>query len=305
MNMKIWIVGSSGMLGSTIFSALLSQNIETFGTDSKEVDITSFENIENYVEDKNFTHIINCSAYTKVDEAERNEKLAYGINAYGVKNLAKVSRNIKAKVLHFSTDYVFSGDKNSPYAEEDVPSPKTIYGKSKLLGEEFLLSEAIDPCIIRTSWLFGAKGKNFVKTMIDQLQKKEELQVVSDQRGRPTFCEDLAQAAISVLSFSGIFHFANDLALSWYDLTKIIFEKLEPFGEQSLAKIRCKKIVPVLSKNYPTFATRPAYSVLSTKKIENTLQIKAPSLLCALEKYISSEIKGIKGSLLQRGPSPF
>lgn len=324
--MKIWVVGATGMLGSAIFLLLRSRDIDVFGTDSKEVDITSLANIENFVEDKGFSHIINCSAYTKVDEAERNEKPAFAVNAYGVKNLALVSKQIKAKVLHFSTDYVFSGEKRSPYLEEDVPSPSTVYGKSKLLGEEFLLSEAKDSCIIRTSWLFGFRGKNFVKTMVDQLQKKEEVQVVFDQTGRPTFCDDLAEAALSLLPYSGIFHFANDKILSWYDFTKLILDKLEsvglegkfpsksefhsnilhsfrlksfgkkssiphlflskPLEEKRVGKIRCKKIIPVLTKDYPSLASRPLYSVLSTQKIENTLKIKAPSLLDALENYI-------------------
>lgn len=286
--MNIWLVGYSGILGSSIYSLLQSKKINVSGTRSTDIDITSLSDIRRYVKKKDFTHIINCSGYTDVDTAEENKKKAYGINAYGVKNLAEVSLEIGAKVMHFSSDYVFSGNKNEPYVEEDLPDPETIYGKSKLLGEKFLLSIAKDPCLIRTSWLFGFAGKNFVQKIIDLLQEKEEIFIVSDQIGSPTFSDDLAGASLDLLSFSGIFHFANDNSLSRYEFAKMILNYARKFY-----KIKCKKIIPVSTKKYGAKAKRPLYSVLSTKKIEDVLQKKVPSFEKALNLYISFYKKNI------------
>lgn len=278
--MKIWVVGSSGMLGKSIVSQL-PHTACVFKTQSSDVDITRISDILGFVKGKDLTHIVNCAAYTDVDSAEKDEKKAYEINALGVKNLAEVSLNIGAKIIHFSTDYVFSGKQSHPYEEEDLREPKTVYGKSKLLGEQFLFSLAKDPCLIRTSWLFGLGRKNFVRTIIELIQKKEEISVVADQIGRPTFSLDLAKAAIDLLSSSGIYHFANDKVLSWYQFSEMIL---------SLAKqyfpVRCKRILPITSKEYGALAQRPLYSVLSTKKIETFLKGKIFSLEESLKDYI-------------------
>jgi dTDP-4-dehydrorhamnose reductase len=286
--MKIWVVGSSGMVGSAILSVLKEKEIDCLATCRNEVDISSYPSIESFALDKRFSHIINCAAYTRVDEAETKEKEAFEVNGYGVEKLALFSEKVSAKLVHFSTDYVFSGLNHTPYQEE-LPSerepffPKTIYGKSKLLGEKLLLLRSKKGLIIRTSWLFGFRGKNFVKTMLEQFQTKSEVFVVDDQLGRPTFALDLAEVTLALLSDSGIFHFANDLTLSWYDFAKIILTLANKYK-----KMKCQKIVPISTQNFNAPARRPLYSVLSTKKIENHLHLEAPSLMLALEKYIST-----------------
>lgn len=300
--MKIWVIGAGGMLGSSLCLALKRQNLAFEGTSSKEVDITSYESMENFALGKNFSHIINCAAYTKVDEAEKREKEAFDVNSYALYHLAMLSDKLQAKIVHFSSDYIFSGTSREPYKEEeghvfdikkgaspldiqkirDFSHPQSVYGKSKLLGEAFLLARASSFLIIRTSWLFGFNGKNFVRTMLELFEKKEEVSVVFDQIGRPTFCEDLSYITIELLSECGIFHFANDLILSWYEFAKIIFSIAQEFKQ-----LKCQQILPISTSSFAALAPRPLYSVLSTKKLESSKNIKIPSLRKALENYIS------------------
>ena len=288
--MSIWVLGSLGMLGSSILSTLLSKRKKVIGTSKKEVDITSLKNIENFVSKRDISHIINCTAYTNVDMAERNPKDAFLVNSEGVKNLAIVSKKIGAKILHFSTDYVFSGDKKSPYSETDITDPSTIYGKSKLLGEQFLLTFAKDPCIMRTSWLFGVNRINFVLNILNLLKNESRIKVVSDQIGKPTFCEDLALAAIDFLSSDGIYHFANDSILSRYDYALLIYDTIKKISKD-FPYFKDKKIIPVKTeKSDRNFAPRPLYSVLDTQKVEKKLKRKIPSLGPGLEKYLSKMV---------------
>lgn len=281
--MNIWVVGATGMLGKSILSFLHSKNISVVGTGSFDVDITSKDEIDNYVADRDISHIINCAAYTKVDLAENEKERAFNINANGAKNLAVASKDIGAKLIHFSTDYVFSGDKKTPYLEDDMPNPQTVYGMGKLEGEKFVLKYAKDPCIIRVSWLFGFNGNNFVKNILRQMQDKEEIYVVSDQIGKPTCCEDISQNILQILGLKGIFHFANDLEMSWHSFTSLIYE----VAESCNLELKVKKINPVNSNYYKALAKRPFNSSLDTSKIENRLKMKMPSLKDALVKYIS------------------
>lgn len=278
--MKIWIVGKNGILSKSFTKILLEKKIPFLSTSSKEVDITDAFSIESFLKNQSFTHVINCSAYTKVDEAEKNIFSAMQVNAYGVKNLTQMCKKYGLRLVHFSTDYVFSGRSKFPYKEEDRRSPLNLYGKSKLEGEKFLFRILKNSCLIRTSWLFG-EGKNFISTMISLMKEREEIFVVDDQVGRPTFADDLAKTALLLLNEEGIFHFANDETLSWYEYAKKIFSTAMLYQME----LKCKKIIPIKSWDFPTLAKRPKYSVLDVKKVENLLKSKVPSFEEALKLY--------------------
>jgi len=266
---KVWVLGASGMLGSAICAQLEKRKIPCVATDKKEVDISSYAMLEAFSSLHEISHVVNCAGYTKVDLAEKEADLAYLANAQGPENLGRLARKIGAKVLHFSTDYIFSGRDNIPYKESDLPQPINLYGKSKYEGERRLLEQDPAACILRTSWLFGLRGRNFISTMLDLFQHKEEVRVVVDQIGRPTFCEDVSLAACQLLSHEGVFHFANREETSWHQFAITIYEEAKKAG----LPLRCKEVIPIASHQYPSLATRPSYSVLDTQKIEKTLGI--------------------------------
>jgi dTDP-4-dehydrorhamnose reductase len=264
---KIWIAGASGMLGSHFKRLLKEKKIPFTANDYQQVDITNLDAVSDFIRLEKISHIINCAAYTQVDHAEVDLKRAYEINALGPHCLGVASRRHHARVIHFSTDYVFDGKGKKPYSEEDLCSPISAYGMSKLAGEIKLLDELEESCIIRTSWLFGFPGKNFVDTMLRLMKEKEELKIVSDQIGRPTYCEDLAQTTIDfLLDAKGIYHFANADETSWYEFAKEIHHQMNLLGFD----LKTKKIEGITTKEYPTPAQRPTYSTLSTKKIEQS-----------------------------------
>lgn len=279
---NVWVLGCLGMLGTEVMARLEKMKINAIGTDKKEANIASLEDLEEFCKGKEISHIINCAAYTKVDLAEKETYLAHLINAQGPKNVGILSKKIGAKVLHFSTDYIFSGESSNPYSENDPANPLNAYGKTKYEGEIQLLEANSSACVIRSSWLFGLHGNNFISKMLSIMQQKQEVRVVADQIGRPTFCEDLAEAACHLLPYSGIFHFANDEETSWYELTRCIHEEAEQAG----FKLTCKEIIPITSAEYPASAKRPLYSVLDTKKIEQVLGIRPRPWKEALRIYI-------------------
>jgi dTDP-4-dehydrorhamnose reductase len=269
MENKWWICGSTGMLGSHFVRTLKQQGISFIATDRNTVDITHPDIVSDFVRINKITHIVNCAAYTNVDGAEREQKTAYDINAKGPHNLAVAARRHGAKwLLHISTDYVFDGkNSNAPYTERDLCSPIGAYGASKLAGEIKLLDEFEHACIVRTSWLFGFPGKNFVNTILRLMKEKETLKIVSDQKGRPTYCQDLVNATLDLTDHKGIFHFSNSFETSWFHFANEIHKQATELGH----KLMTKEIQPVTSAEYVTLAKRPAYSTLSTKKIEGAL----------------------------------
>jgi dTDP-4-dehydrorhamnose reductase len=264
---KIWICGASGMLGSHFKRLLTERKTPFVANDRTKVDITDLESVSDFVREEKFSHIVNCAAYTKVDQAEKEQKEAYLVNALGPYHLGVAGRRHGARVLHFSTDYVFDGNERTPYSEEHPCTPICAYGMSKLAGEIKLLDEHRHSCIIRTSWLFGIPGKNFVETMIRLMGEKEQLRIVYDQIGRPTYCQDLAEIAMDVLDEEGIFHYANAFETSWFQFAKEIHRLAKELG----FPLKVKGIEPIPSDEYPTIAKRPAYSALNTKKIETYL----------------------------------
>ncbi len=269
----ILITGGNGQLGTEL-SKLLSDAIRT---DAKELDITDEVAVYKYVKTHNIDTIINCAAYTAVDNAEDNVELASKINVDGPKNLAKTG----AKIIHISTDYVFDGKGCKPYTPDDITNPISVYGKTKLAGEKEVQKNAKIYAVIRTAWLYSPYGKNFVKTMRSFGETKESLNVVCDQIGTPTYAGDLAEAIVKIipqlnLENSGIYHFTNEGVCSWYDFATEIMEQ---------SGLKCK-VNPILSSAYPTKATRPFYSVLDKSKIKETFGIEISHWKKGLEKCL-------------------
>lgn len=250
------------MLGSALLDLCRKQGIEAIGTLRKEADVTDLFGLIEKSHIIQPTHIINCAAYTDVDGAEKNPELAFAVNAMGAGNIAQAARAVGARLIHISTDYVFNGKSSAPYQEEDICDPTNTYGHSKRAGELKVLETLPSASIVRTSWLFGSKGKNFISTVFQWLQDKEELQVVSDQCGKPTYCHDLAEAIFLLLDVQGIVHFANEGGHSRYQIALDVLQAAKNYG----LPMKCKKITPVLAAQFPTPAVRPAYTVLDTNK---------------------------------------
>jgi len=272
---NILITGAKGQLGQQL-SLLLP---EAFKTDASDLDITDFDAAQRFVQEKNISTIINCAAYTAVDKAEDEITLSEKINTLGPENLAKTG----CKLVHISTDYVFDGKAHLPYSPEDETNPVSVYGKTKRAGELAVLKHASEAVIIRTSWLYSVFGNNFVKTMQRLGKEKEELNVVCDQVGTPTFAGDLAQAIVQILpqinkENTGVYHFSNEGVCSWYDFATEIM---------NLSGLNCH-VNPIPSSAYPTKATRPFYSVLSKEKIKQTFGIKIPYWKDSLIKCIKA-----------------
>lgn len=259
--MRVWIMGRRGLLARAMQRKCKERGIDYVATSKKEVDLTNRQAVEAQFETLHFTHLINCAAYTAVDRAEEEEKEAHALNAEGVALLALLAHQHSKRLLHFSTDYVFNG-KAERYKEEDPTDPLSIYGKSKAEGEVLLKKYCPEACLIRTSWLFGREGNHFVKKMIALLETQEQMEVVSDQIGRPTYADDLAEAALSLLDRSGTFHFANSGETSWHGFAEAIKRKLEERGRP----IRCKRVEPVTSAAFGALAPRPASSILETER---------------------------------------
>lgn len=268
--MKIWLLGSQGMLGKCILDLLKRKAVDVVGTARQEVDIADLASVEAFAKQVEPTHIINCAAYTNVDGAEKEKELAWAVNALGPKHLGLVANTYRIKIIHISTDYVFNGRSRVSYKEEDETDPINYYGMSKREGEENLLALSPDSCVIRTSWLFGRGGKNFISTLETLFQTKQELQVVDDQINRPTYCEDLADAILKLIDASGVFHFCNGGPASRYEIAKELLSVMKRQG----MKVVCERVIPVKASLFPTPAKRPSYSVLDTAKVEGVLKEK-------------------------------
>lgn len=251
------VTGANGQLGSEL-KLLLGENAVYVG--HGELDITDEEAVKAFFADRNFDFVINCAAYTAVDKAEDDAEAAEKVNTLGPLYLARYGR----RIVQISTDYVFDGASCRPYTENDAPNPVSVYGRTKLAGEEAVLAQAETAVIVRTSWLYSSFGKNFVKTMRRLGAERESLGVVFDQVGTPTSAADLASAIVAMLpqitpGMKEIYHFSNEGVASWYDFAYAIMEE---------SGLSCA-VRPIESIEYPTRAVRPAYSVLNTAKIKH------------------------------------
>ena len=269
---NVLVTGSNGQLGSEIKELSKEYSYNFFFTDRSNIDITSKESIKEFCRTNNINVIINCAAYTAVDKAESDEVNADLINRKAVKKLALVSKELDIKLIHISTDYVFDGKNFKPYCEEFQTKPQSIYGKTKLDGENEMRN--INPknsIIIRTSWVYSYYGNNFVKTMLRLGKEKEELGVIFDQIGTPTYAKDLAKIILDIVPQINnqkveIYNYSNEGVLSWYDFAKEIMK---------MAKLDCK-IKAIETYQYPTPAKRPHFSLLNKNKIKSTFNIEIP-----------------------------
>jgi dTDP-4-dehydrorhamnose reductase len=282
--LNVLVTGSHGQLGSEIKALSSSTPYKFFFTDKDTLDITYEAAIKNFVQEHNIDTIINCAAYTAVDQAEEDHVNADKINHLAVKYLAQISKEKKITLIHISTDYVFDGTNCKPYTETDPVNPQSVYGQTKLDGEKALLR--INPAnsiIIRTSWVYSSYGNNFVKTMLRLGKEREELGVIFDQVGTPTYARDLAKTILEITPKINsknveIYHYSNEGVLSWYDFAKEIMR---------MAKLDCH-INPIETKEYPTPAKRPHYSLLNKSKIKEQFSITIPYWKDSLDECLKA-----------------
>jgi len=283
----VLVTGRTGQLSQEIYSLIDNYPNYTFTfTDRSQLDFSQPETISVFFADKQYDIIINCVAYTAVDKAESEADLADLINHQAVKQLALIAHDHQCKLIHISTDYVFDGTNHIPYIETDEPNPQGVYGKTKLKGEQAIqqiMSE--NALIIRTSWVYSRFGSNFVKTMMRLGEEREQLNVIFDQLGTPTYANDLAKAILYITQsddfhrshFStDLYHYSNEGVASWYDFAKAIFE---------LSNIDCN-VNPIETKDYPTAASRPCYSLMNKSKIKNDFDLTIPYWKDALKDYL-------------------
>lgn len=283
--MKVLITGSNGQLGSEILQLVDKyEQFEFIFEDLPDLDISNEALVDSFILENNINTVINCAAYTAVDDAEDNIETANRVNKIGVYNLVNALEKVNGKLIHISTDYVFDGNQSFPYKESDSVSPIGVYGKTKRDGEMFVINSSIDSILIRTSWLYSSYGNNFVKTMIRLGNEKDSLNIISDQIGSPTYARDLAQTCFEILSSTDridekgkVYHYSNEGVASWYDFAISIME---------LAGLDCE-IKAIHIKDYPTRAKRPNYSVLNKTKIKKDFKIKIPHWRMSLRDCIS------------------
>ncbi len=281
---NILITGANGQLGSEI--KLLSEKYTNFNfifTDVDELDITNLQATTDFFTENKVEFIVNCAAYTAVDKAEEDTELAYKINVTGAKNLMTAAKQNDCPFIHISTDYVFDGQNFKPYIETDKTNPQSVYGTTKLQGEN-AIKDYKKTIIIRTAWLYSIFGNNFAKTIIKIATQNDTIKVVSDQIGSPTNAADLASAILQIIKNinetnkinNGIYHFSNEGVCSWYDFAKTIID---------LKSITCN-INAVNSEEFPRPAPRPFYSVLDKSKIKSTFNITVPNWVDSLKTVI-------------------
>ncbi len=288
----IWLIGNKGMLGTELRLLLEGRGLDYVGTDS-EVDIASPRDLESFAsaQSEKIDWIVNCAAYTNVDKAEDETEPARKINADGPRNIGRLAHKIGSKVLHVSTDYVFDGNGTRPWREGDPANPIGVYGLTKRDGERALLEENKPSYIVRTAWLYGKHGKNFVSTMLRLMKEKSEIGVVSDQRGTPTWARDLAEALIAIITTPevpfGIYHCTGGGETTWHAFAMEIHRLGRELG---LLGKDCA-IKPLSTDEYPAKVRRPSYSVLDTGKIQRALHIEIPDWKKSLAAFLGIEAR--------------
>lgn len=281
--MKVIITGANGQLGTSIkkFQEEFPE-IDFVYTDVDELNITDETKLEEFFSHQDFDYLVNCAAYTAVDKAEEDEENARLLNVKAVELLAKSSKKYNFKIIHISTDYVFGGKHFRPYTEEAIPEPESVYAATKYNAEKILTELSDDAIILRTSWLYSEYGNNFVKTILKLAKDRNELKIIADQIGTPTYAGDLASAVMTVImnypknNKTEVYHYSNQGIASWYDFA---FEII------SQAKLKCN-ILPIKTEQYPLPAKRPFYSVMDKQKFTETFNVKIPHWKQSLKSCI-------------------
>lgn len=286
----VWLIGCNGMLGKETAELLTKEKIEFTGTD-REIDITDGSALDSYADNltkqgKTLTHIINCAGYTNVDKAETDTELCRALNAAGSGNIAHTAKKYGAKLIHISTDYVFDGKAHTPYNENSPANPVGVYAKTKYEGEKPIQALLPNYYIIRTAWLYGKYGKNFVFTMLKLMKEQKPLKVVNDQYGTPTYAADLAKVLVFFVKKAGIpygtYHFTNLGETNWFEFA----QQIQRLGLKYNQLEKETTLSPCSTSEYPTPASRPAYSVLDKSKISSVLDWTIPQWQQSLETFI-------------------
>jgi dTDP-4-dehydrorhamnose reductase len=284
----IWLVGNKGMLGTQLAELLSKEGLDFVGTD-RELSILDLEALSAFASGKSLSWILNCAAYTAVDKAEEEDGLCRALNVDGPANLAVLANAIGARILHVSTDYVFDGSGSRPYREDDPVSPLGVYGRSKAEGEAAVRATCPEYLILRTAWLYGAHGPNFVRTMLRLMRERESVGVVADQHGSPTWAADLAEAILAILRAPepryGTYHFTDGGETSWHEFAL----EIERLGLEYGILARPCRVVALTSAEYPATAPRPAYSVLSTERIRSDYGLAIPDWRASLDRFLEGE----------------
>jgi dTDP-4-dehydrorhamnose reductase len=273
------ITGSYGQVGHCLTNVLsVRDDIDVIAYDREVLDIISEAQVASVLAELTPDVIINCAAHTAVDKAETDVEMSYAINCDGPRHLAQAAESLGAVMLHISTDYVFDGEKDEPYLETDTPNPKGVYGQSKLAGEQAVAAHCTRYAILRTAWVFGEHGNNFVKTMLRLGQDRPELGIIGDQFGGPTYAGDIANALVAMMDGfngseqSGVYHFSGAPHVSWYQFAKAIFESADKHGVLP----QTPQVNEITAAQYPLPAPRPANSRLNCDKIQQVFAV-APS----------------------------
>ncbi len=301
--MKILLTGKNGQVGFELARHLATTQHEVISVGSADCDLSKSAAIRDLIKTVKPDVLINPAAYTAVDRAESEPGLAKAINAHAPKVMAGELKKTSGLLIHFSTDYVFDGQKTTPYNELDTPNPRSVYGQTKLQGEQAITASGVDHVILRTSWVFGVHGNNFLKTMLRLAAEREELRVVNDQFGAPTSARFLAQTVTQMLGRLGseksnekgaadraaltrLYHCSCSGRTSWYDYAKLAIELAHNHGVK--LKLPADKLIPIPSSEYPTPAARPANSVLDNTKLEQTFGIQRPDWQPEVEQVIQA-----------------
>ena len=276
--MRVLVTGAAGMLARDLVPSLQKRGHKASAPPESDLDITDIAAIRRWASNSSPEVIINCAAYTKVDQAEREEPVATVINGLAVQNLCLVCQEADIPLVHFSTDYVFDGNKAGPYTIYDHPNPVNAYGRTKLLGEKYVLWLLNRFYLVRTSWLFGIHGPNFIETMLNLAQKQRQVSVVNDQRGCPTWTQHLSEAVVSLIESGryGVYHATNSGPTTWFEYAREVF-RLAGTGTE---------VLPITSDQFPTAATWPKNSVLDPFPLPEARGREMPSWQEALKQYL-------------------
>ena len=293
--MKILVLGCKGQLGRCLEDQLLSTDYKVFFTSREQMDIADFEATKNHIRDIAPDVVINAAAYTAVDKAEEDRQTADLINDLAVKNIAGICNQIDCWLIHVSTDYVFDGTSDVPYKEEDQTNPQGVYGETKLQGELAIQSSGCKHIIIRAAWMFSEYGNNFLTTMLHLGAELDELNIVSDQVGCPTYAQDIAEAITVILpqlqfqKTSGLYHYCGDQRCSWYEFAREIFKQAKTDNIKVPSSIH-----PIETSAYPTLATRPAFSVLDCSRIESVFGVNVSDWKRGVKQVVSKKLMETK-----------